>query len=75
MAWRLLSFLASSPISFRGTGGGGNGPAGAGRIGMLNVVAVAVALDDPFGADLSGALRVVSLGMEFVVDTRGGRPG
>jgi len=73
VAWRLLSFLASSPVSFLGTGGGGNGPAGAGRIGILKVAAVA--LDDPLGAEPSGPLRVVSLGTEFVVDTRGGRPG
>lgn len=73
MAWRLLSFLASSLVSFLGTGGGGKGPAGAGRIGILNVAAVA--LDDPLGAVVSGAFRVVSLGTEFVVDTRGGRPG
>jgi hypothetical protein len=35
----------------------------------------ALALDDPLVAACSGALRVVSLGTEFVVDTRGGRPG
>lgn len=36
---------------------------------------VAPALEDPLGVDCSGALRVVSLGTEFVVDTLGGRPG
>jgi hypothetical protein len=41
-----------------------------GRVVVLKVDAVA--LDGPVG---SGALSVVSLGMEFVVDTLGGRPG
>lgn len=65
-----------SPFSFLGTGGGGKGPAGgAGRIGRLNVAVEALALDEPLGAELSGALSVESLGTEFVVATLGGRPG
>jgi hypothetical protein len=59
-----------------GTGGGGNGPPGAGRIGRLVVANVAAfALDDPLAGVWSGALRVVTLGMELVVAIRGGKPG
>jgi len=43
-------------------------------MGRLKVVE-AFALDDPLGAERSGALSVVSLGTEFVVATLGGRPG
>ena len=43
-----------------------------GRVVLLKVAALA--LDGPLAA-LSGALRVVSFGTEFVVETRGGRPG
>lgn len=77
VACRRLSFLGSSlPTSFLGTGGGGKGPAGgAGLIGRVWLNVAAVALDDPLGAACSGAFRVVSLGIEFVVETLGGRPG
>lgn len=44
-------------------------------MGRLNVPVEAFALDEPEGAEGSGALRVVSLGTEFVVETLGGRPG
>jgi len=63
-----------SESSFLGTGGGGNGPAGgAGLIGSVVVVnVVAPALEGPF---CSGAFRVVTFGMELVVETLGGSPG
>lgn len=44
-----------------------------GRVVVAKVAALA--LDDPLAAVCSGVLRVVSLGTEFVVETRGGRPG
>lgn len=77
VACRLLSFLMSESFSFFGTGGGGNGPAGgAGRMGRVVVVKLAaLALDEPLAETWSGALSVVTLGMEFVVEVRGGRPG
>jgi hypothetical protein len=65
-----------SLFSFLGTGGGGKGPAGgAGRVGRVVVKVAALALDDPLAEACSGAFRVVSLGTELVVETRGGRPG
>jgi hypothetical protein len=59
-----------------GTGGGGNGPpGGAGRIGIAVLKVAALALDGPFATLWSEPLRVVTLGTELVVDTRGGSPG
>lgn len=46
-----------------------------GRVVVENVFALAPALDGPLVPGRSGALRVVSFGTEFVVDTLGGRPG
>lgn len=40
---------------------------------MLNVIAFA--LEEPFAGWWSGALRVVTFGMEFVVEVLPGRPG
>lgn len=44
-----------------------------GRVVVVKVAALA--LDDPLAAVCSGALRVVSFGTEFVVETLGGGPG
>jgi hypothetical protein len=65
-----------STISFLGTGGGGKGPAGAGRKGsVVEAKEEAVALDDPFGDVCSAVLKEESFGIEPVVETRGGGPG
>jgi hypothetical protein len=79
VACRRFSFLISpSTFSFFGGGGGGRGPpGGAGRMGKVVILKVAaLALDGPLESLCrSWTFIFVNLGTEFVVWTRGGRPG